>query len=416
MQPKLRFCFLILFLHAAFFCEAQKRIVVMGSSTAAGSNATTYNDAWAGRLQNHFRKNTTDGVDTIVTNIAYWGHTTYQAMATGYVPPLGRPAPDPNYNVTRALSFNPDVVIINYPSNDVVFGYGKKEMMDNLRTIRGLITATGAKCFITTSQPRNDQPFAMRQALREIVDSVNNNFGYYAIDFWTDLVTNDGQFRLRNEVVYGDPLIDYHINDLGHQLVFQRVISKALFAGQAPIPVPLRLISFTASMKDNAVVVKWNVEEQEPDTQFELQRSSDSRGFETINIMNFRDPVSKAAYSKTDFYPLAGRSFYRLKITEPGKTFYSPIAAVEAKLKPLHIQRLYTDAGERLVADIYAASRKTVQLTIVNAGGAVLLQRKETLTLPYSKILVSLSGLSKGQYFVRIQTDEGQTAVKGFVW
>lgn len=414
MQPKLRFSFFILFFFAIVLCEAQKRIVVMGSSTAAGSNASTYNNAWAGRLQNHFRKNTIDGEDTIVTNIAYWGYTTYHAMATGYVPPVGRPAPDPNYNVTRALSFNPDIVILNFPSNDVVFGYGKNEMMDNLRTIRGLITAAGAKCYITTSQPRNDQPFAMRQALREIVDSVSNNFGYYAIDFWTDLVTNDGQFRLRNEVVFGDPLVDYHINDLGHQLVFQRVANKALFAGQAPLP--LRLLNFNALMKDNTVVVKWNVEEQEPDTQFELQRSSDSRGFETISVMNYRDPVLKAEYSKTDFYPLAGRSFYRLKITEPGKIFYSPIAAVEAKLKPLHIQRLYTDAGERLVADIYAVSGKTVQLTIVNTAGAVLLQRKETLTLPYSKILVSLSGLSKGQYFVRIQTDEGQTAVKGFVW
>lgn len=416
MQPKLRFLFSFLFLSAALLCTAQKRIVVMGSSTAAGSNASIYDSAWVGRLQNHFRKNTTDGVDTLVTNIAYWGHTTYQAMPTGYVPPAGRPAPDPNYNVTRALSFNPDVVIINYPSNDVVFGYAQREMMDNLRTIRALVTATGAKCYFTTSQPRNDQPFAMCQALRQIVDSVRNTFGYFAIDFWSDLVTNDGQFRLRDEVVFGNPLFDYHINNLGHRLVFERVIQKALFAGQAPVPVPLRLISFTATMKDNTVQVKWNVEEQEPNTQFELQRSGDSRGFETISIMDYRDPVSKAEYLKTDFYPLAGRSFYRLKITEPGKTFYSPIAAVEAKLKPLHIQRLYTDAGQRLVADIYAASGKTVQLTIVNASGAVLLQRKEILMLPYSKILVPLTGLSKGQYFVRIQTDEGQIAVKGFVW
>lgn len=395
---------------------AQKRIVVMGSSTAAGSNASTYNNAWAGKLQTHFRKNTTDGADTLVHNIAYWGYTTYHAMPTGFVPPAGRPVPDVNYNITKALSFNPEVVIINFPSNDVVFGYGKKEMMDNLRTMRSLVTAAGAKCYVTTSQPRNDQPFSMRQALREIVDSVNNTFEYYAIDFWTDLVTNDGQYLLRPEVVYGNPLIDYHINDLGHDLVFQRVIGKALFAGQGPIPVPLRLISFTATMKENTVVLRWNVEEQEPNTSFELQRSSDSRNFETISVMDYREPVSRATYSTTDFYPLTGRSFYRLKITEPGRTFYSPVVAVEAKLQPLHIQRLYVNASGQMAVDVYAASGKSVKLVIVNAAGAVMLQRKENLTLPYSKILLPVNNMGKGQYFLRIETDDGQSAVRAFIY
>jgi lysophospholipase L1-like esterase len=391
---------------------AQKIIVVMGSSTAAGSDASSYNNAWVGRLQNHFRKSTTDGVDTVVQNIAQYGYATYHEMPSSFLPPLGRPVPDPNHNVTRALSFSPDVVIINLPSNDIAFGYTKKEMMDNLRLMYNNITASGVKCFIGTTQPGNHLTPAQRLAQRELVDSINLNFGYYSIDFWTDLVTNDGLYGLR-DAVRAIPS-DYHINDLGHLLLFQRVVGKSLFTGQAPLP--LRLINFTASVKDNIVTVKWNIEEQEPDTKFELQRSKDSRSFESISVMNYRDPVSKAEYIKTDFYPLAGRSFYRLKITEPGKTFYSSIAAVEAKLKPLHIQRLYTDAGERLIADIYAASGKTVQLTIINASGAVLLQRKEILTLPYSKILVSLSGFNKGQYFIRIQTDEGQTAVKGFVW
>jgi hypothetical protein len=412
MQPKFRFFFFLLFFFTIVLCEAQKRIVVMGSSTAAGSDASSYNNSWVGRLTNHFRKNMSDGLDTIIHNIAQFGYATYHEMPTGFVPPPGRPLPDPNHNVTRALSFAPDIVIINLPSNDIAFGYSKKEMMDNLRTMSATIRATGARCFIASTQPGNHLTTLQRQAQRELVDSIFNNFGIFAIDFWSDLVTNDGLLGLRDEVRAIPSL--YHLNDLGHSFLFQRAIAKSLFSNQAPLP--LRLINFTAIMKDNTVVVKWNVEEQEPDTEFELQRSSDSRGFETISVMNYRDPVSKAEYTKTDFYPLAGRSFYRLKITEPGKTFYSPIAVVEAKLKPLHIQRLYTDAGERLVADIYAVSGKTVQLTIVNASGAVLLQRKETLTLPYSKILVSINGLSKGQYFVRIQTDEGQTAVKGFVW
>jgi hypothetical protein len=273
------------------------------------------------------------------------------------------------------------------------------------------ITASGAKCFIGTTQPGNHLNPAQRLAQRELVDSINLNFGYYSIDFWTDLVTNDGLYGLRDAVTALPSL--YHLNDLGHLLLFQRVVGKSLFTGQAPLP--LRLINFTASMKDNTVVVKWNVEEQEPNTQFELQRSKDSRNFETIEIMDYKEPVTKADYVKTDFYPLSGRSFYRLKITEPGKIFYSSIAAVDAKLKPLQIQRLYADANNRIVVDVYAASGKSINIVIINASGAMVLQRKESLILPYSKFLIPVADLAEGLYFLKIQTDEGQTAVKGFV-
>jgi hypothetical protein len=411
MQPKLRFCISIIFVLTVILCDAQKRIVVMGSSTAAGSDASSYNNAWVGRLTNHFRKNMTDGLDTVIHNIAEFGYATYHEMPTGFVPPPGRPLPDPDHNVTKALSFFPDVVIINLPSNDIAFGYSKKEMMDNLRLMNATITAAGARCFIATTQPGNHLTAPQRLAQRELVDSINNNFGSFSIDFWTDLVTNDGLYGLRDEVRAAPSL--YHLNDLGHLFLFQRVAAESLFSSQAPLPI--RLLNFGAAVKDNTVAIKWEVEEQEPDTKFEIQRSSDSRNFVTVADLIYKEPVSKASYSKIDFYPLVGRSFYRLKITEPGRIFYSAIASVEVKLKPLYIQRIYTDAST-IVADVYASSGKSIHLSIVNTAGAVIMQLKENLTLPYSKVLLPAKGLSKGQYILRIQTDEGQTSVKAFVY
>src|SRR5438309_5222513 len=58
---------------ALFFCLllsaqalAQKKIVILGSSTAAGNGASTYDSSWARRLYFEFNKNTSDGVDTTI--------------------------------------------------------------------------------------------------------------------------------------------------------------------------------------------------------------------------------------------------------------------------------------------------------------------------------------------------------------
>lgn len=98
-----------------------KKIVVMGSSSAAGSGASHTDSAWAYRLQKHFRQNTSAGdLDTAIYNIAGYGQNTYQQMPTGWVSPIpGRHSVQVNNNVTKALSFSPDIVIINLPTNDV---------------------------------------------------------------------------------------------------------------------------------------------------------------------------------------------------------------------------------------------------------------------------------------------------------
>ncbi|MBK7290152.1 MAG: SGNH/GDSL hydrolase family protein [Chitinophagaceae bacterium] len=67
--------------------SAQKKIVVMGSSTAAGQGSSSPSTSWVGRTQAHFRQNMADGLDTIVTSIAYSGQTTYHQMHTGFVSP-----------------------------------------------------------------------------------------------------------------------------------------------------------------------------------------------------------------------------------------------------------------------------------------------------------------------------------------
>jgi lysophospholipase L1-like esterase len=390
---------------------AQKKVVIMGSSTAAGSGATTYQLSWAGRLTDNFNKNTSDGLDTVFYNIAVPGHNTYQELPTGYIPPTGRPNPDPLCNVTAALSYNPDVIIISLPSNDVGNGYSLTETMNNFRMMYNSITASGAKCFITTTQPRNDYSLIQRQALLETKDSITAQFGLFTINFWDDLVTSDGLYMLRSD--RKDPTSNIHPNDLGHDFLFGRVRDKNIFG---LVVLPTTLTGFSAQVNNNTTLIKWHTEQQEPNTLFEIERSTNGINFETIVSLPVTESRLSANYSATDKNPLHGKSFYRIKVTEPSQKFYSDTIIVINQNDALEISRLYKDnTSSNLIVEINLKENENVLITIVNAAGVIMQQKKQYLSTPSERVVLPIVHLATGQYFIKISTNSNYYSLKAFI-
>jgi lysophospholipase L1-like esterase len=388
--------------------QAQKKIVVLGSSTSAGYGASVYDSAWVGRLQADFRKNTSPGnPDTIVNNMAWSGYSSYLIMPTGFVPPADRPTSNPDYNVTAALNQAPDIIIINMPSNDIGYGYTKQEFMNNLRTLFSLISNHGVQCYITTTQPRNFEA-DKRQMQRELVDSINNNFGMYAINFWDDLVSTDGQYLINAQV----NVDGIHVNDLGHRYLFLRVKAKNLFALGAPLP--LTLTGFSAQLQNNAVLIKWHTEQEEAGTNFLLQRSANGLDFETVFRLGARGNGRAADYTWTDQRPLEGKSFYRLKIEEPGKNSYSGIATVSVKEKPVAIQTFYLNSSN-LTLDLSSKNNVAATVSLLNSAGSVVEKQKTNLSKSGTRITMAVSQLPAGDYLIVIAAADGAAVTRKFV-
>jgi len=396
--------------YSAVLSQTPTRIVVLGSSTAAGTGASVYDSSWVGRLQQAFRKNTDPGdADTIVTNLALGGYTTYHIMPDGYVPPPGRPSPDLDRNVTEALSYNPEVIIINMPSNDIASGFNETEFMNNLRFLFQHIQSFGVRAFITTTQPRNDLGDYHRQLLRQLVDSINNNFNMYAIDFWTDLATTDGQNRIRPEVSAGDAI---HINNTGHRLVFEEVIAKNLFAVNSPLP--LRLSGFTARAGQNQVVLSWTTELEEPNSYFIVQRSSDGLSFTNLYTVSGSAVSGNGRYSFTDRTPPAQQAYYRLQIVEGGKRTYSPVLKVNTFAATKGITRLYQQ-NNSLFAEITLDSKQEVVLRILSAGGSTVFQQRRVLDASATLVRIPLDNLVPGTYFLVISGSGGVRLSSSFI-
>ena len=395
----------------AFASFAQMKVVIMGSSTAFGVGASTYANSWAGKTEAFLNRNTTDGLDTVFYNISSPGYDTYQEMPTGFVPPANRPVPDVDYNVTKALSYDPDVVIINLPSNDISYGYSKTEMIRNLRTMSSAIFASGIRrCYITTPQPRNDFDQGYRDSLLSLVDSVNNSFGPYAINFWDGLVTTDGLNMLKDE--YRAIPSSIHLNDDGHNLLFEKIRDSYIFGLTGP--VALQLTSFQAQLQNNAVLIKWHTEQQAANTVFELQKSADGRIFETLFTQTIVEARQSSDYSTSDQTAFSGKTFYRLKITETGRQYYSTTINITGPGKLLNIYKLYTDnSGSNLIVDINIQKSQLVDISIISSTGLIFSRQKEFITQPGNSIRIPIGRLTAGQYFVRVSSKDA-SIVKSF--
>ncbi len=379
----------------------------MGSSTSIGAAASTGDSSWVGRMQTLFRKNTGDGADTIFSVVGGYGWVTYFHMPSTFVPPPGRPLYQAGQNVDAALALNPDIIIINLPSNDIAAGFTKKEMMDNLRYLQNFIFAANPsiKLYVTTTQPRNDLTVAQRDSQRALVDSITNNFGLYSINFWDDLVTPTGNM-LRDEVRHlGFPDEDYHLNNLGHFYIYTRAKDKNIFRPNTVLP--LTLLEFKAVLKNNSVLLSWHTAHEDTGTSFEIQRSADGNNFITVHRQSGRGmPSQDNIYTWADEFPSPGKNFYRIKITEPAAEKYSKTITVLTKEIGLEINKLYkNNSSSKLFAELITAKSQDADINIVNLSGALIYTEKIVLSPPSKTYSFNIENLPRGQYFLNIKTN-----------
>jgi len=201
--------------------EKEINIVILGSSTAEGYGPTIKANAWVSQYRQYVQS---INMKSTVTNLAKDSFSTYHIMPGGHVAPAGRPSPDNDRNITKALSFNPDVIIINLPSNDATKGYPVSEQISNYKQIVQAATDMKVPVFITTPQPRNLSEQG-RQNLMDMRDSTFSIYGEGAIDFWVGIANEDGTVKSIFDM--GDGI---HLNDSAHTVLKDRVVDADVLA------------------------------------------------------------------------------------------------------------------------------------------------------------------------------------------
>ena len=196
------------------------KIVVLGSSTAYGTGASTYDSSWVGRFTSYVHRR---NEHTQVFNLSGSGYTTYQSLRPdGYVPPVGRPTPVSGHNITAALALHPDAILINMPSNDAKYLYSMDEQNENYDAAIRLCDSANIPVWVTSSQPRNNLSQTQMSLLTQHRDMVFNRFGTKALDFWNGIANADGS------IISSFNFDNTHVNNSGHLLFYNRVMAASI--------------------------------------------------------------------------------------------------------------------------------------------------------------------------------------------
>lgn len=197
------------------------KIIVLGSSTAAGYGASSKDSSWVRRYAAYLQK---FNPDNEVINLAVGGYHSYHIMPDDFIPPPRRRQSDSLANISKALSLNCDGIIVNLPSNDIALGFSVKEQLDNLKRVVQEAENDSVPIWLCTVQPRNFNRHNQRSQQVELYDSIVTIFPDRVIDFWTKFASPAA--GLVEAYDSGDGC---HLNDEGHRLLTEYVIKSNAF-------------------------------------------------------------------------------------------------------------------------------------------------------------------------------------------
>jgi len=171
----------------------------------------------------------------------------------------------------------------------------------------------------------------------------------------------------------------------------------------AVVPLPIKLLSFTAQYNNNAATVQWTIAQPEDGGSYALQRSSDATSFTTIHTQT--GDAAKTQFNYTDPLPIAGKWYYRLQMTDRnGKVTYSDIIFVRAGSTNQEITVYPNPVKTGTDIKINLHNIVAGRLTLSTVSGQQLWTVKNNITGSYSIHLPV--AVAKGIYLLKIYTGE----------
>jgi len=448
-------------------------IVVIGSSTADGRGASNGND-WVSLLDNYLGNTISSHT---LERLSRGGTTSYHFRESGYTPPSDptRPRPNTTINITMALSFDPDLIIVNLPSNDVANGYLEQETIDNFNAIKTEATNNGSLIYFQTTQPRNFFDLGRRLELFDKSERIKLDFAPDTINTYDYLVDFDNEYRIKSEYQFTDNI---HVNDGGHNVIFERTVDgiEHLILGDilsyeilnAPsfvtysvndntleidispgaedegiynltveatdldgnkdsksfsitvendISLPVELISFKAYSRPQNISLFWNTSFESNNMGFEVERGYDGVEFNKIKFIkgsNNSSSVKEYFYNDYDLI-LAPIIYYRLRqIDFDGEYQFSKTISVKTHSQNPSFSIYPTDFSKGI--NIYSSSIiENLNLKSINGKSFLELSHLESIN-DYTILLNKrLNELPPSLYFIFYQTSDGNNGQKKII-
>jgi hypothetical protein len=177
-------------------------------------------------------------------------------------------------------------------------------------------------------------------------------------------------------------------------------IYAARFGGATGI-LPLKLLSFTAALNNDKVMINWSTANELNIARFEVQRSADAVNYSSVSSVNSKGGTGINNYAVTDASPFTGVNYYRLKeVDVDGYINYSQIVSV-VKTADMSLMLYPNPAHDKVYLNITSTKQHSDVFGVYSSAGNLLQQKTIQINNGTTIATFDISGLAKGVYFIR---------------
>lgn len=226
----------------------------------------------------------------------------------------------------------------------------------------------------------------------------NNTYYIYKDDELLETVKGDSTFTVSSE---GGKYRVEVTNDKADQLtLYSNTIDVS-----SSIILPLEWLSFTAVSCADNVCLQWETTNEQNTSHFEIERSTDGNNFTKIGTRASYNTPGKHSYGATDYTPVNGLSFYRIKqLDQDGVYSYSSIASIR------------TNAKEILTITPNPANDFIVLSGISKANAVSIYDMEGKLLRRWSNVngnqQLNIANLRQGIYIIKVLLNNKEDAYK----
>lgn len=171
--------------------------------------------------------------------------------------------------------------------------------------------------------------------------------------------------------------------------------------------LPLNLLQLQANNNNTGVLLQWQTAQEQNTASFTIERSADGRQFSSVGSVVAANTTLINNYTFNDVQPLAGTSYYRLKMLDADGHFtHSRVVAVKRNESSVALQ-LFPNPTTN-VLHIQANGQGVAGLQITNTNGHVL-QQQQVMLNGTTSFTINMQHLPAGCYYLILQHEQERT-------
>lgn len=242
-----------------------------------------------------------------------------------------------------------------------------------------------------------------------MIDNPFQNFGWIILQQDDEILSTSS-----NEIPYG---VRFYSKEapafsMDDNVTIQQTPKLIITYGETGLSLEAKDFT-TQILSNNTITLNWTTSNNTPLHQFLLEKSKDGKHFNHLATIQQQESNN---YQFIDNQPFNGVNYYKLKvINEDGLIVSSQVNSIDFEV-PFDAKIIKNGRSSELQLEITTHQSHSVQLLINDSSGKVVYQESLILIKGQNSIVLPLTKIGAGNYFITIKSSEWTKNLQWIKW